>query len=71
MLSPRRIAQLGLSAACLTLVTSITVLVAGASDRKTSAQPATDGPAQVTPLATGQLDSMQSNLSQPIASAKQ
>jgi hypothetical protein len=32
MLSPRRSAQLGLGAACLILVTSIYVLVAGAAD---------------------------------------
>jgi len=66
MLSPRHLAQLGLSAACLTLVTSITVLVAGASDtgRSTSEQSTAS---HVTPLATG----LQSDLSQPAAHDKQ
>ncbi len=42
MLTPRRTAQLGLSAACLTLVTCITVLVAGARQdaNSRSSQPA-------------------------------
>jgi len=68
MLSPRRLAQLGLSAACLTLVASITVLVAGAADTGRNADPQSKS-SHVTPLATGQLG-MQSE-SQPIASVKQ
>jgi hypothetical protein len=63
MLSPRRTAQLGLGAASLMLVTTITVLVAGSSEPSNSsdkASAASPPAAQVTPLATGQLDSLQS-----------
>jgi hypothetical protein len=60
MLSPRRSAQLGLGAACLMLVTSITVLVAGSAESNHSQNTAqtadqVSGESHVTPLATGQL----------------
>jgi hypothetical protein len=73
MLSPRRSAQLGLGAACLTLVTSITVLVAGSSDPNQNESPAKENTQtrHVAPLATGQLESLQADLNQPLASAKQ
>jgi hypothetical protein len=60
MLSPRRTAQLCLAAATLTLVTTITVLVAGSSDENNNSAVARQPAAQVTPLATGQLDTLQS-----------
>ena len=58
MLSPRRSAQLGLSAACLMLVTSVYVLVAGASDtnRNTSEMKVTASPVQSMPAARGQAE---------------
>jgi hypothetical protein len=73
MLSPRRSAQLGLGAACLTLVTSITVLIAGSSDPNQSQKTAPEiaPPPHVAPLATGELESLQGDLNQPLASAKQ
>ncbi len=59
MLSPRRSAQLGLGAACLILVSSVAVLVAGASDYTTdnskhanapiSRSAGTEGESQATP----------------------
>jgi hypothetical protein len=70
MFSPRRRAQLALGAASLILVASITVLIAGSSDTsKNNVVPS--GQSQVTPLANSQLESMQSDLAQRIASAKQ
>jgi hypothetical protein len=38
MLTPRRSAQLGLGAACLILVSSVAVLVAGAADSQKTAE---------------------------------
>ena len=59
MLSPRRSAQLGLSAACLLLVACVTILVAGAAQppKAPPQQQAVENGAHVTPLATGQLGS--------------
>ena len=68
MLSPRRSAQLGLSAACLTLVTCITVLVAGSNEpnHNTNSQIASTS-SRVAPLASSQLGALQANLAQQIA----
>jgi hypothetical protein len=72
MLSPRRSAQLGLSAASLTLVTCITILIAGSSDP--SKAPADISPsvstAHAMPLASSQFVSSQSDQSQHVALAK-
>jgi len=71
MLSPRRCAQLGLSAASLTLVTSITVLVAGAAESsRINNRPVVDIASHVTPLASGQIQSIQSDTPQATASSK-
>jgi hypothetical protein len=61
MMSARRTAQLGLGAACLTLVTSITVLVAGSVEpSNTGSVTPSVSSSHVTPLASGQLASFQS-----------
>jgi hypothetical protein len=72
MLSPRRSAQLGLSAASLMLVTSVTVLIAGASDSgsKPSNPSSRSDSAQVTPLASGQFGPLQSDLNSRSANSK-
>ena len=63
MLSPRRVAQLGLSAACLALVTSVTVLIAGASDMDSNSNaPLVVSPHAAPPLADSQINGMQTSL---------
>ena len=72
MLSPRRSAQLGLSAASLALVTSITILIAGSSDpSKAPANISSVVPAgQVAPLANSPIASIQSDDHVSLASDK-
>ncbi len=72
MLSPRHSAQLGLSAASITLVASITILIVGSSDpSKAPANVLSDSPtSHVTPLADGQLVSMQSAPDQHLTMGK-
>jgi len=57
MLSPRRSAQLGLSAASLTLVTSVAILIAGSSDPNKAPANVTslNAPSQVSSLASSQI----------------
>lgn len=68
MLSPRRSAQLGLSAASLMLVTTVTVLIAGASDsgQKPAAAASVNHSSHITPLASGQVGSLPSDLTQQL-----
>ena len=73
MLSQRLNAQLGLTAACLTLVTSVTILVAGASSSSNSssaaASPVSSAP-HVTPLADGQFTTATADPAQRLSMAK-
>jgi hypothetical protein len=54
MLTPRRSAQLGLGGACLVLVSSVAVLIAGGSDagREVPANAAFTTPAVASPLSS-------------------
>jgi hypothetical protein len=61
MLSPRRTAQLGLSAACLTLVTCITMLVAGAKETGTANPGLAPRSNHITPVST-ELPGMPTNI---------
>ena len=57
----------------VTLVTCITVLVAGSMDPSNSnaASPVVTSSAHVTPLASGQLEGLQTEIAQRLASSKQ
>jgi hypothetical protein len=72
MLSPRRSAQLGLSAASLTLVTSIAILIAGSSDpaKAPADVNSVSSSAQVAPLASGTIVPSQPDQAQHFALAK-
>jgi hypothetical protein len=72
MLSARHSAQLGLSAASLTLVTSIAILIAGSSDpaKAPANVPHVATSSQVTPLGSSQLMTTASDQSQHVAIAK-
>jgi len=67
MFTPRRSAQLALGAASLTLVTCITVLVAGSTESAGSSSSASVVASHVSPLASSQLVNIQANISQQIA----
>jgi len=72
MLSSRRIAQLGLSAASLTLVTSVTILIAGSAQPEKA--PASVTPtvpsAHVAPIAVTSFNGVQTDQSQRLTLAK-
>jgi hypothetical protein len=72
MLSARHTAQLGLSAASLTLVTSIAILITGSSNpaKAPANVPSVSASAHVAPLASGQFSSATSDQSQHVALAK-
>ncbi len=64
MMSARRTAQLGLGAACLTLVASVTVLIAGSvdgPDDHAATPSASASTTHVAPLASSQLESFQTD----------
>jgi hypothetical protein len=72
MMSARRTAQLGIVAASLLLVSSITVLVAGSVDQpETQSSPVDSSSSHVTPLATDQLAGFQGDVARHVASDKQ
>jgi hypothetical protein len=68
MLTPRRSAQLGLGAACLIMVSSVAVLVAGAADstKVTTVQPDTSKTIQ-TPASTNHVQNLPVGMTQSFA----
>jgi hypothetical protein len=71
LLTPRRRAQVVITAACLTLVSTFTILIAGSDDSSKASKPSTNNtPSRITPLATEQLGMTSSTDSVRLTMAK-